>query len=211
LQGILVRTLEGHGHWVTTLSLNVDYALRTGAFDRHGNIGEGDRDAADDATIQAAAQAKYNQIIGKGTELLVSGSDDFTLYLWEPIKAKKPIIRMTGHQQPITQVSFSPDGNTIASCSFDRSVKLWQGASGKYINSLRSHVEAVYQIAWSGDSRLCVSASKDSTIKVWDVRTQKRLFELPGHADEVYAVDWAPDGDRVVSGSKDRTIKVWSK
>jgi hypothetical protein len=36
----LVRTLEGHGHWVTTLSLNTDYALRTGAFDRHGCIGD---------------------------------------------------------------------------------------------------------------------------------------------------------------------------
>lgn len=39
-QGILVRTLEGHGHWVTTLSLNTDYVLRTGAFDRHGLVGE---------------------------------------------------------------------------------------------------------------------------------------------------------------------------
>ena len=221
LQGTLVRTLEGHAHWVTTLSLSTDHALRTGAFDRHGMIGDGSGDdggaaaaAADEAdpkTVQAAAQAKYDKIIGKGSEMLVSGSDDFTLFLWDPVKSKKPVQRLTGHQQPITQVSFSPDGNTIASCSFDKSVKLWAGASGKYINSLRSHVEAVYQVAWSGDSRLVVSASKDSTIKVWEARTQKRLFELPGHADEVYAVDWAPDGDRVVSGSKDRIMKMWSK
>jgi ribosome assembly protein 4 len=69
------------------------------------------------------------------------------------------------HIKTMFMLSFSP-GRTIASCSFDRSVKLWQGSTGKYINSLRSHVEAVYQIAWSGDSRLCASASRDSTIKV---------------------------------------------
>jgi ribosome assembly protein 4 len=51
--------------------------------------------------------------LGKCPELLVSGSDDFTLFLWDPEKSKKAITRMTGHQQPITQVSFSPDGMSV--------------------------------------------------------------------------------------------------
>ena len=64
---------------------------------------------------------------------MVSGSDDFTLYLWQPEEEKKPLTRMTGHQQLINDVQFSPDTRTIASASFDKSVKLWDGKTGKYV------------------------------------------------------------------------------
>lgn len=72
---------------------------------------------------------------------------------------------MTGHQQLINDVKFSPDGRLLASASFDKSIKLWEGNGGKYITSLRGHVQAVYSVSWSADSRLLVSGSADSTLK----------------------------------------------
>lgn len=72
---------------------------------------------------------------------------------------------MTGHQQLINDVKFSPNGRIIASASFDKSIKLWEANTGKYITSLRGHVQAVYSVAWSADSRLLVSGSADSTLK----------------------------------------------
>ncbi len=121
-------------------------------------------------------------------ELLISGSDDFTLFLWDPATGKKPLARLTGHQQPVNYVSYSPDGRLIASGSFDGSVRLWNGLTGKFMATFRGHVQAVYQCCWSADSRLLVSGSKDSTMKVWDVKTKKLKCDLPGHADEVFAV-----------------------
>lgn len=108
---------------------------------------------------------RYKDACPDGQERLVSGSDDFTLFLWHPEKQKTPIARLTGHQQLVNDVKFSPDASIIASASFDKSIKLWHGSTGKFIGSLRGHVQAVYVIAWSADSRLLVSGSADSTLK----------------------------------------------
>ncbi|CAG9786815.1 unnamed protein product [Diatraea saccharalis] len=204
--GILCRTLEGHAHWVNTLALSTDYVLRTGPFhpvtDQNGLI-------TDKMALQQRARERYDAVCSQGSERLISGSDDFTLFLWLPEKEKRPLARMTGHQQLVNDVKFSPDTRIIASASFDKSVKLWEGVTGKFITTLRGHVQAVYMVAWSADSRLLLSSSADSTLKVWSMKTKKLELDLPGHADEVYAVDWSPDGAYVASGGKDKVLKLW--
>lgn len=152
-----------------------------------------------------------------GKEILVSCSDDATLYLWDAIEESKPILRMLGHQAPVTHLAYSPDGRYIASCSFDKKVKLWDGRTGKFLVTFVGHVASVYQAAWAADSRSLATASKDSTVKVWrinpDILTGKAkphaLATLSGHDDEVFALDWSPNGEHVASGSRDRTVRMW--
>ncbi|XP_039292627.1 notchless protein homolog 1 isoform X2 [Nilaparvata lugens] len=200
---VTLRTLQGHAHWVNTLALSTDYVLRTSAVVTPAdNI-----DPNDKVKRRELALSRFNAVHSPRGELLVSGSDDFTLFLWSS-NENKPIARMTGHQQLINHVLFSPDARTIASASFDKSIKLWHGTTGKFIATLRGHVQAVYMVAWSADSRLMVSGSADSTLKVWNMKTKKLEQDLPGHADEVFAVDWSPDGQRVGSGGKDKVLRL---
>jgi ribosome assembly protein 4 len=138
--GRMVRSLKGHGHWVNTMSLSTDYALKTGAFDHKGSAPDGVEEA------RAAAQKRYETAKGKGTERLATGSDDFTLCLWEPGLSKTPVARMTGHQQLVNQVCFSPDGRWVLSASFDKSVRVWDGVKGTFVATLRGHVGPVYQV-----------------------------------------------------------------
>uniref|UniRef100_A0A803MT28 Pectin acetylesterase n=1 Tax=Chenopodium quinoa TaxID=63459 RepID=A0A803MT28_CHEQI len=182
----LVLSLQGHGHWVNSLALSTEYVLRTGAFDHTG------KKCSSPEEMKEVALARYNKMRGDAPERLVSGSDDFTMFLWEPSVSKHPKARMTGHQQLVNHVYFSPDGQWVASAPFDKSIKLWNGVTGKFVAVFRGHVGPVYQISWSADSRLLLSGSKDSTLKIWDIRTQKLKQDLPGHADEVgnFNLDW---------------------
>lgn len=100
--------------------------MRTGPFDPSKRMAV---EVDENLAVQSALK-RYQEARGDG-ERLVSGSDDFTLFLWKPENDKKCVTRMTGHQQLINDVKFSPDARLIASASFDKSVKLWDGKTGK--------------------------------------------------------------------------------
>ncbi|KAF3762790.1 WD40 repeat-like protein [Cryphonectria parasitica EP155] len=214
VKGTLVHELKAHAHWVNHLALSTDFVLRTGYYDHTRDVpdtDEGKRQKAKERLEKAAAAQQQQQQQGdKIVERVVSASDDFTMFLWDPVNAgKKPVARMLGHQKQVNHVCFSPDGSAIASCGFDNHTKLWSGRDGKFVNTLRGHVAHVYQCAFSADSRLLVTCSKDNTLKVWNVRTCKLAEDLPGHDDEVYAVDWSPDGQKVGSGGRDKAVRLW--
>lgn len=209
--GKCIQTLKSHAHWVNHLSLSTDYVLRKGGFDHQSSRQTPKTVTAQELRKRAKeAYEKVAKVGGSISERLVTASDDFTMYFWEPLKSSKPVCRMTGHQKLVNHVAFSPDGRYIVSSSFDNSIKLWDGLTGKFLGTFRGHVAAVYQTAWSADNRLLVSCSKDTTLKVWDVKSRKLVTDLPGHSDEVYSVDWSLDGKKVASGGKDKMIRLWS-
>ena len=169
------------------MSLNTEFCLRTGCFDEKNNTFS-NKDEMHKYSLERYNKLKSNLTQSTDTtkfERIVSGSDDCSLMLWDPINSTAPLMRMTGHQGLINHVQFSPDTIYLASASFDKSIRIWNGQSGKYLYTLRGHVGPIYQIAWSPDSRLLLSGCKDSTLKVWNVKVKKLMFDLPGHADEV--------------------------
>ncbi|KAK0715232.1 beta transducin-like protein HET-D2Y, partial [Lasiosphaeris hirsuta] len=116
---------------------------------------------------------------------------------------------LEGHSDWVRSVAFSPDGQRLASGSDDRTVKIWDTASGRCLKTLEGHSDRVRSVAFSPDGQRLASGSSDRTVKIWDTASGRCLQTLEGHSGWVRSVAFSPDGQRLASGSDDRTVKIW--
>lgn len=133
------------------------------------------------------------------------------------IPAGKPEYFFRTHKDLIHELAFSPDGQTLASSSYDRTIHLWDfppPPAGKDElprprAELKEHSDAVFGLAFSPDSQLLASAAADRTVKVWSVQTGKRLYTLGDATDGLYAVAWHPNGKQLAAAGIDKSIRIW--
>src|SRR5947209_5060841 len=76
---------------------------------------------------------------------------------------------LQGHTSFVSSVAYSPDGKTLASGSYDQTVRLWDVATGKEQATLQGHTDRVWSVRYSPDRKTLASGSGDGTIKLWDV------------------------------------------
>jgi WD40 repeat protein len=164
-----------------------------------------------------------------------SGNSGRTLVFFDVSTGKE--LRKIESAQAVTSLAFSPDGRTLATENGDRTITLWEAASGKQRAKLGTAVAEQPQdgrgmmaftlvgdgfgggaptdpagpvgLTYSPDGRTLVARGADSAIHVWDVSAGQEISPLKGHAGRIETVAFAANGKTLASSATDTTILLW--
>jgi WD40 repeat protein len=143
-------------------------------------------------------------------------------------------LRRIAPAQPVSSFAFSPDGRVLATDNADRTVTLWEVASGKerahlgrsaapqrndartaQLLRVGARVGNLPQqfgpvgLSYSPDGRALAVRGADRSVHLWDVAAGKEIGQLQGHSGQVETVSFAPDGKSLVTAATDTTLLVW--
>jgi WD40 repeat protein len=106
-------------------------------------------------------------------------------------------------------VAFDRNGGRLVSASSDRTVSLWDAATGQCLRVLEGHTDEVYAAAFHPDGTRIALAGRDWAVWLWNPASDQKVVRLPGHASYVWSLVFSPDGETLISGSGDVTVRFW--
>jgi cytochrome c len=189
--------LRGHGGPVRSLAISADGKTAvSGSFDTSAIYWSLQRNTAEqvlrfhDGAVNAVAMLPDGRI--------ATGGADARVAIWR-VGEQQPHMIFEGHTAPVVGLAVSRDATTLASASWDRTVRLWPLAGGTP-GVLEGHEQNVNAVAFAPDGRSLVTAGYDATVRIWSLfETAPPLvtpFSTPLNAAAV-----APDGEIVAAGA----------
>jgi WD40 repeat protein len=142
-----------------------------------------------------------------GRWLAVRAADEKTVLLLDA-RTHETAARFLGHEKGVVSATFSPDSRCLASCSLDRTIRLWQIESGA-CRVLRGHTDDVFAAAFHPDGTRLATAGRDRAVWLWDLARGEEVARLQGHTSYVWSLAFSPDGATLASGSGDNTVRLW--
>ncbi|CAO3659979.1 unnamed protein product [Umbelopsis ramanniana] len=130
------------------------------------------------------------------------------------------VAQLKGHNDRVWQVAWSPNGNMLASCSGDKTVRIWANTShsdtSKWdcIDVLMERINEPFRsVAWAPNGKELATASFDSTTGVWEYEERDKEWEcvatLEGHENETKSVAWSANGSLLATCSRDKSVWIW--
>jgi len=199
---------------------------------KHGNRVDSVSFSPDGETIATASQDKIVKFWKPdGTplsNLTIKGESGFTsvsfspdnktiatanlvgqVQLWERNEKEiKQIETLSGHSSRANSVSFTHNGNILASASNDRTVKLWQ-VKLPLVTRIKAHSQRVFDVSFSPNGQKFASAGDGNTIQIWDGNGNWQQT-LNGHSKQVDSVSFSTNAEKIASSSFDDTVKLWT-
>ena len=122
---------------------------------------------------------------------------------------------LTQHQEKILDLAISPDSQYLATASDDKTIKLWELATGKEVQTLQGEEGQQYSfhaVAFSPDGKILASGDFDNIIQLWQVENGQKIRRLKGHKGFIAGVNslaFSRDGEKLASVGGDKTLRIW--
>ncbi|KAI5859123.1 WD40-repeat-containing domain protein [Tricharina praecox] len=151
----------------------------------------------------------------RGPEVMISGSDDGTIGIWDPRQKESVDYIETGF--PVTALTMSEAGNEIFSGGIDNDIKVWDLRKKAISYTLRGHQDTITSLGVSPDGQSLLSNSMDSTVKTWDIRpfaaSTRNINTYEGAPagieKNLIRASWSPNGEKIGAGGADGSVAVW--
>ena len=124
---------------------------------------------------------------------------------WKNAKVKN----FAQHLDAVGAVAFSPDGLMLASGSKDKTIQIWDLATGKSIRTFPGDSSTIWSLAFDSDGTRLVTGTGFWRVMLWDLQTGQLIRRNLDHAASVWSVAISRDGQLIASGSGDNTTKIW--
>ena len=224
--GDTLAFLRGHRGKVNSLSCSPD-GRRIASGARDGTVRVWDVQSGEELLLLLSDSYWVEIVIySPDGRRIVSGSSDGTVRIWDAhsgqglagsVTASSPTFSgqgsgfLLGQVNTVNCMSYSPDGQRIASASDDGTIRNWDAQSGALLAVVRAgkYLGHMLSLGFSPDGRRIVSGSECGAVRIWDAQSGKQLALLRGHQQSVTAVSYSPDGRRIVTASDDGTIRIW--
>jgi Prp8 binding protein len=156
-------------------------------------------------------------VVTRGTELIVSGSDDGSVGVWDPREKECACYFQTDY--PVLAVAVDSVGSQIFSAGVEGTIKVWDPRNAdKPLLALAGHGDSlVTGLRKSPDDQTLASIGTDNTVRTWDVRAfgpENRALKVydgsvSGLEQNLLRLSWSSDGTKLAAGSSDRTAVIW--
>ncbi len=156
-------------------------------------------------------------------DILASGASDGYIYFWS-VEQWIPVLREmeTGYtnfahwtpyltfnvQQPVSLVTFSPDGRFFAAVVDDTTINVWDLRTLEIVATM-GHAQPVNDLTFSTNGQVLATASKDTIIRLWDSQNGELLKALEEHTGEAYRLAFSPNGRLLASQGTEGTVRIW--
>lgn len=145
---------------------------------------------------------------------LALGLSDHSIKVLDLANGNQPIANLSGHDNSVFALGYSPDEKTLVSGARDAHLKFWNTINYTLEENIVAHMYAINYLSYREDGKYLATCSMDKSIKIWDVEERKLLKVIDkarnaGHGTSINKVLWSTYSGNIVSVSDDRTISIW--